>query len=87
MSSGTETNLPFSARISAFPGIQKITNQKLEKAVAVSGILSGVPEELSDPRHRNHKLLAMANHNFEVASFSRRNRNENAVLEVFSESQ
>ena len=43
--------------------------------------------ELSDPRNRNHKSLAIANHNFEVASFSRRNRNEIAVLEVFSESQ
>ena len=45
------------------------------------------PSKLSDPRHRNHKSLAIANHNFEVASFSRRNRNEIAVLEVFSESQ
>ena len=43
--------------------------------------------ELSDPRNRNHKSLAIANHNFEVASFSRRNRSEIAVLEVFSESQ
>ena len=42
---------------------------------------------LSDPRHRNHKSLAIANHNFEVASFSRRNRNEIAVLKVFPESQ
>ena len=43
--------------------------------------------DLSDPRHRNHKSLAITNHNFEVASFSRRNRNEIAVLQVFSESQ
>ena len=42
---------------------------------------------LSDPRNRNHKSLAIANHNFEVASFSRRNRNEIAVLQVSSESQ
>ena len=42
---------------------------------------------LSDPRNRNHKSLAIANHNFEVASFSRRNRNEIAVLQVVSESQ
>ena len=27
--------------------------------------------ELSDPRNRNHKSLAIGNHNFEVASFSR----------------
>ena len=44
-------------------------------------------DELSGPRHRNHKSLAIANHNFEVASFSRRNRNEIAVSEVFSELQ
>ena len=43
--------------------------------------------DLSDPRSRNHKSLAIANHNFEVASFSRRNRNKIAVLQVFSESQ
>ena len=42
---------------------------------------------LSDPRNRNHKSLAIANHNSEVASFSRRNRNEIAVLQVLSESQ
>ena len=42
---------------------------------------------LSDPRNRNHKSLAIANRNFEVASFSRRSRSEIAVLEVFSESQ
>ena len=34
---------------------------------------------LSDPRNRNHKSLAIGNHNFEVASFSRRNRNKIAV--------
>ena len=43
--------------------------------------------DLSDPRNRNHKSLAIANHNFEVASFSRRNRNEIAVLQVLSESR
>ena len=42
---------------------------------------------LGDPRNRNHKSLAIANHNFEVASFSRRYRSKIAVLEVFSESQ
>ena len=42
---------------------------------------------LSDPRNRNHKSLAIANRNFEVASFSRRNRSEIAVSQVFSESQ
>ena len=42
---------------------------------------------LSDPRNHNHKSLAIANHNFEVASFSRRNRNEIAVSQVLSESQ
>ena len=42
---------------------------------------------ISDPRNRDHKSLAIANRNFEVASFSRRNRNETAVLQVFSESQ
>ena len=41
--------------------------------------------ELSDPRNR--KSLAIANRNFEVASFSRRNRNEIAILQVFLESQ
>ena len=44
-------------------------------------------DDLSDPRNRNHKSLAIANHNFEVASFSRRNRNEIAVLQGVSESQ
>ena len=34
---------------------------------------------LSDPRNRNHKSLAIGNHNFEVASFSRRNRSKIAV--------
>ena len=48
----------------------------------VAGLL-----QLSDPRNRNHKSLAIANHNFEIASFSRRNRNEIAVLQVFSVSQ
>ena len=43
--------------------------------------------DLSDPRNRNHKSLAIANRNFEVASASRRNRNEIAVLQMFSESQ
>ena len=43
--------------------------------------------QLSDPHNRNHKSLAIANHNFEVASFFRRNRSEIAVSEVFSESQ
>ena len=42
---------------------------------------------LSDPRNRNHKSLAIANRNFEVASFARRNSNEITVLQVFSESQ
>ena len=37
----------------------------------------------SDPRKRKHKSLAIANHNFEVASFFRRNRIEIAVLQVF----
>ena len=46
-----------------------------------------VSQNLSDPRNRNHKSLAIANHNFEVASLSRRNRNEIAVLQVLSESQ
>ena len=35
--------------------------------------------DLSDPRNRNHKSLAIGNHNFEVASFSRRNRSKIAV--------
>ena len=35
--------------------------------------------ELSDPRNRNHKSLAIGNHNFEVASFSRRNHSKIAV--------
>ena len=34
---------------------------------------------LSDPHNRNHKSLAIGNHNFEVASFSRRNRSKIAV--------
>ena len=43
---------------------------------------------LSDPHHRNHKSLAIANHNFEVASrIPKWNRSKIAVLEVFSESQ
>ena len=37
--------------------------------------------DLSDPRNRNHKSLAIGNHNFEVASFSRRNRSKIAVLQ------
>ena len=37
--------------------------------------------QLSDPRNRNHKSLAIANRKFEVASFSRRNRSEIAVLQ------
>ena len=37
--------------------------------------------DLSDPRNRNHKSLAIGNHNFEVASFSRRNRSRIAVLQ------
>ena len=36
-------------------------------------------DKLSDPRNRNHKSLAIGNHNFEVASFSRRNRSKIAV--------
>ena len=35
--------------------------------------------KLSDPRNRNHKSLAIGNHNFEVACFSRRNRSKIAV--------
>ena len=35
--------------------------------------------KLSDPRNRNHKSLAIGNHNFEVAGFSRRNRSKIAV--------
>ena len=35
--------------------------------------------QLSDPRSRNHKSLAIGNHNLEVASFSRRNRSKIAV--------
>ena len=35
--------------------------------------------DLSDPRNCNHKSLAIGNHNFEVASFSRRNRSKIAV--------
>ena len=35
--------------------------------------------DLSDPRNRNHKSLAIGNHNFKVASFSRRNRSKIAV--------
>ena len=35
--------------------------------------------KLSDPRNRNHKSLAIGNHNFEVASFSRRNRSKIAL--------
>ena len=42
---------------------------------------------LTDPRNRNHKSLAIANRNFEVTSFCRRNRSEIAVLQVLSESQ
>ena len=34
---------------------------------------------LNDPRNRNHKSLAIGNHNFEVASFSRRNRSKIAM--------
>ena len=33
-----------------------------------------VPLGLSDPRNRNRKSLAIGNHNFEIESFSRRNR-------------
>ena len=43
--------------------------------------------KLSDPHNRNHKSLAIANRNFEVASFPCRNRSEIAALQVFSESQ
>ena len=34
---------------------------------------------LSDPRNHNHKSLAIGNHNFEIASFSCRNRSKIAV--------
>ena len=42
------------------------------------GSLTPSPD-LSDPRNRNHKSLAIGNHNFEIASFSRRNRSKIAV--------
>ena len=35
--------------------------------------------DLSDPRNRNHKSLAIGNHNFKVTSFSSRNRDKIAV--------
>ena len=41
-----------------------------------SEVERGTPTRLSDPRNRNHKALAIGNHNFEVASFSRGNRNK-----------
>ena len=56
-------------------------------AVAESNRRHPVIMQLVTQRYRNHKSLAIANHNFEVASFSRRNHNEIAELEVFSESQ
>ena len=38
--------------------------------------------QIGDPRNRNHKSPAIANHNFEVASFSRRNRSFTGVFGV-----
>ena len=38
--------------------------------------------DLSDPRNRNHKSLAIGNHNFEVARFSRRNRSKNRSVAI-----
>ena len=43
------------------------------------GEIANASDGLSDPRNRNHKSLAIGNHNFEVASFSRRNRSKIAV--------
>ena len=43
-----------------------------------TGPFQGI-RNLSDPGNRNHKSLAIGNHNFEVASFSRRNRSKIAV--------
>ena len=63
-------------------------NLQISAKICVSGrFVPWVRHGLSDPRHRNHKSLAIANHDFEVAKFSRTNRSEIAVLEVFSESQ
>ena len=39
------------------------------------------PPHLSVPHNRNHKSLAIANRNFAVASFPRRNRSEITVLQ------
>ena len=66
------------------------TTSKLQQLRANNSEMTTCTEsynKLSDPSSRNHKSLAIANHDFEVASFSRRNRSEIAVLEVFSESQ
>ena len=41
--------------------------------------LGRICPHLSGPSGRNHKSLAIGNHNFEVASFSRRDRNQIAV--------
>ena len=41
--------------------------------------LSRCTWDVNDPRNRNHKSLAIGNHNFEVASFSCRNRSKIAV--------
>ena len=40
---------------------------------------NAVAHVLTDPCNRNHKSLAIGNHNFEVASFSRRIRSKIAV--------
>ena len=41
----------------------------------------GAQRELRDPCNRNHKSLAIANRNFEVASLSRRSRSKIVVLQ------
>ena len=50
--------------VECFPRITRCS-----KILELSGTGKTKPAALSDPRNRNHKSLAIANHNFEVAAF------------------
>ena len=49
------------------------------RLISLMELTTYICHRLSDPRSRNHKSLAIGNHNVEVASFSRRNRINIAV--------
>ena len=62
-------------------GVQKVLVLKIPRTCCPEDHWFSYPfgSPLSDPRNRNHKSLAIGNHNFEVANFSRRNRSKIAV--------